>query len=184
MRLTSQLISIIILMAVCFLSTASYAESGLYLGGSIGSTKIGVEPVDDFDPDFSLSDNDQGYKLFAGLKFSILAVEAGYVDFGKIDISGSDHVCSAGVSGFNAFGVLALGAGPVDLFAKAGGFVWEADYEGIEAKLNDDGFDPVVGVGASFSFGSLGIRAEYEYYDIEGFDDLSMVSVGLSYFFL
>lgn len=182
MRQVFQFLSTITLVSMCFFSAASYADSGLYIGGSIGSTSLGIDTPDDSELDFS--DDDNGYKLFAGLRFTILAVEAGYVDFGGINVGEGESSASADISGFNAFGVLILGVGPVDLFAKAGGFVWEADGELAEEKYKEDGFDPAVGVGGSLTFGSLSVRAEYEYYDVSDFDELSMVSLGLTYTFL
>lgn len=154
-------------------AATGHAESGLYLGGSFGNAKIGYNPSNDID----VKDDDVGYKLFGGFKFTLLAAEVGYVDFGKIEESGY----SGEVSGFNAFGVLSVGLGPIDVFGKLGGFVWEADFEAAQERYKDDGFDPAVGIGASVTLGNFGVRTEYEYYDIDGFDEVSMFSIGATY---
>lgn len=166
------------LAALCTVSAQSYAESGLYLGGSFGHAKVGFEPTENRTID--INDNDIGYKLFGGFKFTLAAVEAGYVNFGRIeDASGNVEI-----SGFDAFGVLSMGIGPVNVFGKVGGFIWETDYELLETRYNDDGFDPAYGVGASFNLGGLGVRAEYEYFDIGDFDQVSMLSVGATFWLL
>lgn len=152
----------------------THAESGLYIGGSFGNAKVGFDsPSNDID----VEDDDIGYKLFGGFKFTLLAAEAGYVDFGKVEDSGF----AGELSGFNAFGVLSMGLGPVEVFGKLGGFVWESDFEIAQERYEDDGFDPAVGVGVGFNLGGLGVRGEYEYYDIDGFDEVSMFSLGATY---
>lgn len=160
-------------LALPLCAAAAHAESGIYLGGSFGNATVGYNPSNNID----VKDDDVGYKLFGGIKFTLLAAEVGYVDFGTVEKSGF----SGELSGFNAFGVLSMGLGPVDVFGKLGGFVWESDFEMAQERYEDDGFDPVVGVGAGLTFGGLGVRAEYEYYDIDNFDEVSMFSLGATY---
>lgn len=166
------------LAALCTLSAQSYAESGVYFGGSLGHAKLGYEPTENQEID--IDDNDIGYKLFGGMKFTIAAVEVGYVDFGKIE----GALGSVELSGFDAFGVLSMGLGPVEVFGKAGGFVWQSDYRDLRSSVDDDGFDPAFGLGAAFNLGSLGVRAEYEYFDVSDFDNVSMLSVGATFWLL
>jgi len=164
--------ALVLTLPLC--AAAASAESGLYLGGSFGNATVDFEnPNSDID----IKDDDIGYKLFAGLKFTLLAAEVGYVDFGKVEKSGF----TGDLSGFNAFGVLSFGLGPVDVFGKLGGFVWESDFETAQQTYKDDGFDPVVGVGVGFNLGGVGIRGEYEYYDIDGFDEVAMLSLGATF---
>lgn len=173
MRNTLKNLGKVIALTLPLYAASSYAESGIYLGGSFGNASVGFNPSNDID----VKDDDVGYKLFGGIKFTLLAVEAGYVDFGQVEESGF----SGELSGFNAFGVLSMGLGPVNVFGKAGGFVWESDFEVAQDRYKDDGFDPVVGVGAGLTFGNIGVRAEYEYYDIDEFDEVSMFSLGATY---
>ncbi len=164
------------LLMSCLAQQAA-AESGWYAGASIGNAQVGIDTVSGEDFDFDIDDSDIGYKIFTGLKFTLAAVEAGYVDFGTIE--GSDG--SVDVSGFNAFGVLSMGLGPVEVFGKLGGFVWDADIDTVGQTYKDDGFDPAIGLGAAFNLGGVGIRAEYEYFDIGDFDKVSMLSVGAQF---
>lgn len=162
------------LLLTAFAHTAS-AESGWYVGGSVGNAKVGLQEIKDNDID--IDDSDTGYKFYTGLKFTMLAIEGGYIDFGTIE----DAEGSAEVSGFDAFGILSLGLGPVEVFGKLGGFVWDADVDTVGDTYKDDGFDPALGIGAAFNLGGIGIRAEYEYFDIGDFDDVSMLSVGATF---
>lgn len=154
------------------------AESGPYVGASLGNAKAGIkDPTDDVE----YEETDYGYKLFAGYKFLLLSVEAGYMDFGEIEDSGR----TAEITGFSAFGRLSMGLGPAELYVKAGGFAWDNDISAATETFEDDGFDPAAGIGAEFTFGGLGVRAEYEYFDLGGdFEgDVSMMSVGATYWF-
>ncbi len=165
-----------ILPAVILSTTAmtASAESGWYLGASVGNSDLGFQNTDIGNID--INDSDTGFKIFTGVKFTVLAAEFGYVDFGSI---GSDSD-SVDLSGFSGFGVLSMGLGPVEVFGKAGGFIWDAegDFDTLDEKYDEDGFDPAVGIGAAFNLGGMGVRAEYEYFDIGEFDKVSMLSVG------
>ncbi len=158
-------------------SIAAHAESGLYLGASLGNAKVGYQ---DPNTTLHLSDSDAGYKIYTGFKFTFVAVEAGYVDFGLIEKSNA----SIDLSGFSAFGKLSMGLGPAEIFAKAGGFVWESDYKTAQDTFKSNDFDPAIGLGAAFNLGGVGVRAEYEYFDISDFDTVSMISVGATWWIL
>lgn len=169
--------------------TDARAESGPYIGGSVGSATIAVE-IPDEDPGavFDFDENDFAWKAFGGYNFDLgvadLAIEGGYVDLGAPsgELLGSE--VELDVTGWDVFGLLGVDIGPVGLFAKAGMVSWdvEATIDGIEDE-GDDGTDPAYGVGARFNLGNLQIRAEYEYFDIdsEGADgeDVYMLSAGL-----
>lgn len=163
-----------LILALPLCAATGHADSGLYLGLGAGNATLDFE---DPNTEIDLKDDDIGYKLFAGFKFTLLALEGGYVDFGKVEKSGFEGE----LSGFNAFGMLSLGIGPVDLFGKVGGFVWESDFGDAQQRYEDDGFDPVAGVGIGLRLGNLGVRGEYEYYDIDGFDEVAMLSLGATF---
>lgn len=172
-RNTLSTISKALALALPLYAAAGHAESGVYLGGSFGNATVGLNTNSNID----IKDDDVGYKLFAGVKFTLLAAEVGYVDFGSVDKSGF----TGDLSGYNAFGVLSMGIGPVNVFGKIGGFVWESDFSVAQERYKEDGFDPAVGIGAGINLGNLGLRAEYEYYDIDEFDEVSMFSLGAVY---
>ena len=167
----------------------AHADSGFYLGGSIGSATIQVE-VPDVSPGsvFVFDENDFAWKAFAGYNFDLpvinLGIEGGYVDLGSptSDLMGS--TVGLDVTGLDLFGVAGFDLGPVGIFAKAGLISWNADamVDGI-AEEGDDGSDPAYGIGAKFNLGSIEIRGEYEYFDLESAEDVYMLSAGFVYHF-
>lgn len=177
MRLLKSLIPALVL---CAMTQTAAAESGWYLGASLGNSEVGFQDPKGAERDIDIDESDIGYKITTGLKFTIAAVEASYIDFGNIE--GADS--SIEIAGFDAFAMLSMGLGPVEVFGKLGGFVWDADFETVEASYKDDGVDPAVGIGVAFNLGDMGVRAEYEYFDISDFDDVSMLSVGVNFWLL
>jgi hypothetical protein len=158
--------------------TANAADNGFYLGGSIGQANVEI------DRNLArIDDDDTGYKFIVGLRpLDWLGVEASYVDFGKV----TDNNLRAEANGFTAFVVGFLPVGPVDLFAKAG--VINSDtsvvLNGGGEVFDRDGNDLAYGVGAQFRLLSLGVRAEYERFDVDDVENLNMFSIGVTYTFL
>jgi hypothetical protein len=169
------------LLGIALLSTiaasSASADTGFYLGVAGGNATInGTVPGTSVDFD----ESDTAYKVYAGFRLlSLFAIEGGYVDFGKP--SGSNT--SVELTGADLFGVLNIPIGPVNLFAKAGVFQWQSDASSGGVSQSDDGSDPAYGAGIAFRIGGFGIRAEYEYFDVENIDNVAMYSIGLEYTF-
>ena len=175
------IISTFLLSVVILFSTSVMAgsESGLYLGGSIGQATITAKGDTPSSPEFN--EKDAGYKIFLGYNFGIiplidLAVEGSYVDFGKP----SGNNVEIDLVGWDAFGLAALTFGPFSVFGKMGVLSWDSK---SNVYNDESGSDPAYGLGAKFILGSIALRAEYEYFDVNELDDLYMVSAGLSYTF-
>jgi hypothetical protein len=60
---------------------------------------------------------------------------------------------------------------------------WDSDFDIDNFTGSDSGSDPAYGLGAKIIFGSLALRAEYEYFDMSEFNDVYLASVGLSLMF-
>jgi Outer membrane protein beta-barrel domain len=171
-----------LISAICLFAPAVpalAADNGFYLGGSIGQANIEVDDVtfsgEDFDAD------DTGYKLIAGIRpLDWLGVEASYVNFGEPDDTLAGTNLEVEGDGISAFAVGFLATGPVDLFAKVGLLSWDSRIVGF----NEDGTDLAYGVGAQLRLLGLGVRAEYEIFDVDDVDDLNMISIGVTYTFL
>ena len=169
-------IAVTLLGLAALVSTSAWAE-GLSLGASIGYVN-----VEDNEPGFDFEANDTGYKLFANYEFSNhLAIEGGYIDFGKPSDSFQGISGQIDASGWNLYGVgnLPLTDG-VDLFAKAGIVNWNADsiIDGVLVD-NEDGNDLALGFGARWNATeTLGIRAEADWFDIDEADSVWMASIG------
>jgi opacity protein-like surface antigen len=164
---------------------ASATDNGFYVGLGAGQALVGDLNFDGAEGGSRSFDGDDiGFKAFAGFNFAILelvtlGVEGGYVDFGKADDGGVE----VDSNGFDAFGVAGVQLGPIQLFGKAGVVAWDADASDGDGSVSDDGTDPAYGIGAGLQFGSIGVRAEYEYFDIDVIDDVSLISVSALWVF-
>ena len=163
-------------------STLAFAgnDSGFYIGGSLGSADIKYSYNND-----SFDDDDTAYKVFGGYNFGIvpfldIAAEVSVIDFGSADINTGD--ASADLSAVTAAGIVGFNLGPVGLFGKAGVVDWDSDLRISDVNNSDSGTDPFYGLGAKVQFGAIGVRAEYERFDIDTFD-LNLYTLGVSYTF-
>lgn len=172
--------------ALMLFNAGARAETGLYFGGSVGQSAIDI-PVADQVQTLAFDEEDFAWKAYGGFNFGLivldLAVEAGYVDFGgpSGDVLGSQVEVDA--NGFSAFGVIGQNFGPLGVFAKVGMISWDADVSVDSFRSSSDGTDPAYGIGAKFGLASLDVRAEYEIFDIDDAEDLTMISVGLVWSF-
>ena len=178
--------AILFAAALLLLSAESKADSGLYIGGSVGIAGVEIDTGTLVNP-VIFDEDDFAWKAFAGYNFDLpilnLGIEAGYVDFGgpSADIGGILFAVDS--DGFDAFGVLGIDLGPIGVFAKAGVIAWDAEVSIDGVTDTDDGTDPAYGIGVKIALGSLALRVEYELFDIEDTEDISMISAGLVWTF-
>lgn len=169
--------------ALCAASSAMAAPNadGLYLGVGTGFSSLenDDDDVGDFiesgSEDFDVDDDDNVFKGFVGYEFNrFFATELFYADLGRTRLEGGDGANTDLES--DAYGVSAVGQLPITswftAFAKAGIAKWDTDVDGnlgdASFDLEDqDGTDPVYGVGAQFNFDPFLVRAEYERYDFD-----------------
>lgn len=173
--------------AVMLFSAEAKAESGFYLGGSVGQAGVEIEDASGVVP-VSFDEDDFAWKAFGGYSFELLpvlslAIEGGYVNLGgpSGDLLGVPVLVET--DGFDVFGVLGVDLGPLGVFAKYGMISWDAEFTVDGLSDAEDGSDPAYGIGASIGLGSVDIRAEYEVFDIEDAEDVSMISVGIVWTF-
>lgn len=157
-------------------------DSGFYVGAGIGQASFG--DIDIGDTSFNFNGDDSAYKLFAGINFGViplldLAVEGGYVNFGKPH----DNGLKIEADGFDLFGRVGTNLGPVGIFGKVGAINWDTKTSSAEGSSSDDGTDPAYGLGLRFQLGSFQVRGEYEWFDISAADDVYMLSVSGAYTF-
>ena len=178
--------AILLVAALLLLSAESKADSGVSIGGSVGTAGVEIDVNDPNNP-VSFDENDFAWKAFLGYNFDLtllnLAIEGGYVDLGSpgATIVGSDFEVNA--DGLDAFVVLGIDLGPIGVFAKAGAIAWDASISIDGLTASDDGTDPAYGVGAKIGLGSFALRVEYELFDIEDTEAVSMISAGLVWTF-
>ena len=155
---------------------AAAADNGFYLGAGITSSKFDVGSASD-----SLDDN--SYKIIAGFRpLDWLALEANYIDLG----SESDGFgTSLDAQAFTVSGLLIAEFAVIDLYARLGMANWKLDAEFNNLNGSEDGWEPTYGVGIGAHFGSIGVRAEYESFQVSDFDfDVNTVSLSVTYTFL
>jgi hypothetical protein len=180
-------------LTVLGLSPAAFADSGFYVGGSIGSGTISADVEDPSQgPDFNFDENDFAWKAYGGYNFDLavidLGIEGGYVDLGSPSGTFLGQNVEISATGWDAFALAGIELGPVGVFVKAGVISWDADFVADVPQVgrisdSDDGSDPAYGAGVRFSLGSFEIRGEYELFDIDGSDDVYLLSVGLVWTF-
>jgi len=197
------------LSAALGMSTAQAADTGFYVGGGLGQSKVSDFSGSDVDAELATlgltsstrtDDTDTGWKVFAGYRFmKYLAVEGAYTNFGEATANSIITAPAAGTVNttleadswtVSALGILPLGD-RFSLFARVGVNFWNADISatGIggggtaSASASDDGTDWVYGVGAAYSITkNLSVRGEWERYDFDG-SDVDLLSAGVSWKF-
>jgi hypothetical protein len=163
------------------------ADNGFYIGASVGQSDI---KIDQDLEDIDFSGGATSYKVFGGFRFlTFLGVEGSYVDLGAPSefVEAIDGTIETDVTGYDGFVVGYLPLGIADIFAKVGVIAWDASIsgqiDGTTERQSEDGTDPAYGIGVQFRIKSFAIRAEFEYFDIEGAKYVYMYSIGGSYTF-
>jgi len=161
----------------------AHAASGFYLGAGLGQAT-----VKDDTPSGNFDASDAAFKAFVGYRLNVipiidLAAEGGYTDFGKPSQSVGGQNVVFKLHGLNAAGLLIFPFGPLDFYGKVGVLSWSLDSNPSGNTTSRSGTDPFYGVGVGFRFGKVGIRGEYEQYQIKDVDRVQMVSVSLLYQF-
>lgn len=163
------------------------ADNGIYFGAGLGQASLEVDFGEGVPDAFDIDDDDTAWKLIAGIRpLDWLAVEANYVNFGEVENDVGGTTIEYESDGISAFVVGFLAVGPVDLYGKAGLISWNtsAAVERGPRLFDEDGTDLAYGAGVQFRIWGLSARAEYEIFDIDDVENLSMISLGLTYTFL
>ena len=167
------------------LASAAAMAADAYLGASAGRSEYEQRFADGvrFDAD------DTGWKIFGGATFfRYLGVEGGYVEFGTFDETVGDTTLDAEVKAWDAFGMGILPLLPkFSVWAKAGLVVWDLDgavtVGDITNPSSSSGTDFAYGLGLSYRFKRVVIRAEWEVFEVADLQTLNLGSVGLEFRF-
>lgn len=128
--------------------------------------------------DVDLDDDSTAYKLFGGYRATPnFGVEGGYRNFGE----GDAGPFTVETDGLDVAGVGFLPLGPVDLFAKGGVIFWDTNAGG--GLPDADGEDLMYGVGGQLNVGSLFLRVESEWFDIDFPEDTQMITGSVGWTF-
>ncbi|MFL6563467.1 MAG: outer membrane beta-barrel protein [Burkholderiales bacterium] len=149
---------------------------GLYLGAAIG--KAGIK--DNINTE-TFDSNDAAYKAFIGWRFKVplvdLAIEGAYTDFGKPSQTVGAQRVQTKLHGPSLAGLAILPLGPIDLYGKAGAINWSADTTIAGSTTSKSGTDTFYGLGVGFTIWKLGLRAEYERFQVQDVDRVDLFSL-------
>jgi OOP family OmpA-OmpF porin len=186
--LTRSILTILTLLATS--SSLASAEVRPYVGGSVGEASVDLDLTDVPDAGFRIEDEDFAFKAYFGLQLpGPFAFEVGYRDLGSISDDGGLFMTTSETDGIDASLLGKLPIGPVSLFARGGMIAWDTKVRLTDngalpdLEISDDGTDPFWGVGISVEFDRVGIRAEFERFELDLPDDLTMLSVGMTFSF-
>lgn len=171
----------------------AFADAGLYLGVGAGYGTLSTSTVSGFsylDGGTSKSGSNIIGSIFAGFDFNrYVGIQADYYYLSDIEFSGgssakseytasysaTQQVIDLGIIGHLPFELFTNALSGFSLFAKAavgystlnfnGGYIGNApSYTNVQAFPGySQSLVPVVGLGAEYGYGSVGVRLEYEY---------------------
>jgi outer membrane immunogenic protein len=157
-------------LAGCLGVPAAYADSGFYIGGSLGDANVEVK-------DIGFDENDSAGKVFGGYIVDMpvvdFGVEVAYVKFGNPSGASLLGPLEVDLNGISGFGMVGIDYGLFGIFAKAGVVSWDDDIS------SESGSDSAYGLGFRLTFSSVEVRAEYERFDIADIDAVDMLSLGV-----
>jgi len=178
------------LVSAATAATTAYAQlPDVYVGAGVSQARI--DDIFGRGTDFDL--NNAAWKAFVGVKpLPFLGVEANYMDLGseskRFGFAGFGDRAHADAHAFSAFavGFLPLPLPFVDIFGKAGLARWNLSGHSDSSlfAIDDHGTDFAWGAGAQTRFGPLGLRLEYEQFNVRNTDGAKAVSLDVSFHFL
>jgi opacity protein-like surface antigen len=193
----ARMLALTLLVAATSASPAQAADNGFYLGAGVANSDFGIENPGSLAP---FDDEDQGFKLIAGFRpLDNLGVEINYADHGDASVPGSlacaplpAAPCASRVDlsakTLAAFAVGFIDFPFVDLFGKIGAASWKVDAKTATPSLGfstqQDDIDLAWGGGVQARLGSLGARLEYEQFKIGDDEDLSAITLAVTWTFL
>ena len=179
----ANLLGALLAVAALAASPAAVADSGPFIGASIGKANVSAELTDPGLNNINFDEDDTTFKVYGGFAFDLpvvdFGVELGYFDLGSPSFDAGIAEASIDVSGIAAFALAGVNVGPVGLFLKGGYASWDADIQIDDIRGSEDGSDPAYGLGLRFTLGSAEIRGEYEVFDIDDADDVYMTTLGV-----
>ncbi len=169
------LLSLAILLAAAILAVPD-AHAEIVLGASVGQSDVETG---------GFNDDDTGAQFYAGFRFlKLLGLELEYTDFGTFEQGSGASSESLEVTRLDLFVLGVIPLGRFELYGKVGYGYWDSDFRSGGMTQSDDDADKAYGAGVAIKFAKLiAIRAEYEVFEIDGNDDLTMASIGIDFRF-
>jgi hypothetical protein len=176
---------LVMVLLIGLLSPASAnAQARAFLGGSLGTSFYKTDITELQDEDFKLEENEFAWKIFGGLRaLRLTSVEFGYRNLGKVQNTVADVNLEHKTSGWDLFFVPFLSTGPVDVFGKLGYLWWRSETKIEEDPFDTKGGDFAWGFGGAIRLRDAAVRIEWERFEVEGADYLSMATAGVVFYF-
>ena len=173
----------IVVLTLIISSFGSLYAQGFYIGGGIGNTFYATEIEEVGNQVSSLDENATGYKFFGGFSTpTIFGIEGGYRNLGTITVSNFSFETET--TGWDVYGMARLELLLIlDLFAKAGVFFWESESVLVEQVIGNSGTSFAWGLGAGVHLGPLGVRLEWENFQVADPESISMISASATFGF-
>jgi hypothetical protein len=171
------------------ISCADAADSGLYIGAGYGQAYVQDKPDNPAAPGtIDFSSNSGASQVFIGYRLRAIplvdfAAEAGYSDFGKASETVQGQNVQYKLRGEQVSGLAILPLGPLDFYGKVGAMYWTSDKDIGETTSSKTGTNAFYGAGMGFKVWKLGVRAEYDYYDVPNIDRVQSYSASVLFFF-
>jgi OOP family OmpA-OmpF porin len=184
----------VVIAAVAAAVPASAVDTGFFVGVGGGRSSLTLA---DFYPgeylDLRFEDDEYGYKLFGGYRFSrYFAAEAAWVDPGSLKSRGlstgyQEMQVRTTLDGIGAFAMGILPLGNFDLFAKLGVIDWDSTttitLDDVTEVTDDGATDAAYGLGIALRAKSITLRLEGELFDIGLSNGVWLYTFGISYTF-
>lgn len=194
--MNKKMVTTLAAIALTTLSATSSAQDGMgYFGFGVGQAKN--DACDAQPSGTSCEDSKTVGRIVGGYEFNEnFAIEGAYTSLGEAELIALSGPGRAKIDG-SAFSITAIGSIPLSntwaLYGKAGMSRWDVeasvtDSFGDVYTADDDGNDPVFGLGVKWVDGNYSLRFEFERYDVgladstDGFfDDQDVDIVSLTY---
>ena len=180
-----------VVLSVAALQPACAADLGLYVGGSVGQSRVEADASGVTAGSFE--QNHSAFKVMAGVRpIAVLGAEVAYIDFGHPSGGLGGQPADVKISGDAAFATLFLPIPVVDVYGKLGMARLDSTVNSTQVlvggalrpfQLNRTETRLAAGAGVQFKLGAWAVRAEYERFDAAG-GTPSLLSLGLTWTFL
>jgi hypothetical protein len=159
-----------LLLGFLFACCADAADRGFYVGAGYGEAA-----VEDQDSGVRFDAINRSYRAFLGYRlraarFLDLAAEGTYIDFGAGSQTVQGRTWQYHLRGGELAGLVIVPLGLLDLYAKAGAVSWSSTRSIDGANLDRSGTNTLYGAGIGINVGQLGVRADWNRYDLSGFE--------------
>ncbi|MBW3694867.1 porin family protein [Vibrio sp. T187] len=145
-------------LALIGASSTAMADSWIYAGGQLGQSNVDSE-----------NGTTSGVHIGTGI-LPFIGLEAGYMNFGEINIAYNNLTADASFSSFYLAAKPSIDFGPLHVYAKGGLNSYSVDYSGTIGQLlsEDTGVGIMYGVGAEyFVLDMLSVGASYQSFGME-----------------